>query len=567
MPFVPNLTPEDLVKRVGVDPTPCAWPFLDEMYDYLQLIGTGDPRQNPIGKLPPNAQGLTVAIVGAGPAGMVAAFELLKLGLKPAIIEASGRIGGRNWSEPFSSGGFAEMGAMRVPSQNKVFWQYATGFGLTKLPFPDPGVVPTLLYYENQSYWWNKDGNPTKPDPPGPFKTINDAFNAWAGKLITPFWDNWSDPATVQQLWQSAINTYKDTSFYEAVVDGIKWSTEQQNQFGALGVGSGGFGPLYGVGFLELLRILINQFEVDQSMVEEGIGAVTENLYTQKVQSPNGLVSLEDQQCLNLNTTVASMVFDQSANQVILTLDTDMGQQQQTFDAVIVATTTRAMEVMGLTILPDSNPSSVIDEEVKTGIRNLHLMESSKLFVKTPTKFWGNGIPQDIQTDELPRQVYCLDYPDLTEGVVLMSYTWGDDSAKLLALSPEGRYYTFKNMLEVICQPFADALPDLADAELLSVDWEATPEYYGAFKLQYPGQDSYAQAAFFQFQSASDASTDRGVYLAGDSVSWAGGWTEGALHTGLNAACAVIQRFGGQFFANTTPLDINPQLYTYSDPG
>jgi tryptophan 2-monooxygenase len=132
-------------------------------------------------------------------------------------------------------------------------------------------------------------------------------------------------------------------------------------------------------------------------------------------------------------------------------------------------------------------------------------------------------------------------------------------------LPPPARYAKFTEILEVVCKPFADALPSLDDAQLVNIDWEATADYYGAFKLQYPGQDSYAQAAFFQFQSVLDSDSDRGVYLAGDSVSWAGGWTEGALHTGLNAACAVIQRFGGQFFAKTTPLNIKPNLYTYSD--
>jgi len=231
------------------------------------------------------------------------------------------------------------------------------------------------------------------------------------------------------------------------------------------------------------------------------------------------------------------------------------------------------MELIGLTTpLPQDNVDSVVTEPVKTALRNLHLMESSKLFIRTATKFWqdenGNpipGMPQDIQTDELPRQVYCLDYgPETAYGVVLISYTWGDDSAKLLALSPAERFSRFKEILTVIHPGFAaELVPVGGDDGILNVDWEAEPDYYGAFKLQDPGQDSYAQAAYFQFQSVLDE-TDRSVYLAGDSVSWAGGWTEGALHTGLNAACAVVQRFGGTFLTSS-PLDINPALYTYAD--
>jgi tryptophan 2-monooxygenase len=249
----------------------------------------------------------------------------------------------------------------------------------------------------------------------------------------------------------------------------------------------------------------------------------------------------------------------------------DGGEQE--FAAVILATTTRAMELMGLTpALPQDNVNTVVTPEVKTAIRNLHLMESSKLFIRTGTKFWldQNGqprpdVPQVILTDELPRATYCLDYPWTQNGVVLISYTWGDDSAKLLALPPAERFEVLRRTLRVISPLFAEYLEPVGGADgLLNVDWEAEPGYLGAFKLQGPGQDEYARAAFYQYQSVT-GEDDRGVYLAGDSVSWAGGWTEGALHTGVNAACAVARRLGGSL-VSPSPLDIDPNQYAYADP-
>src|SRR5512139_306240 len=64
-----------------------------------------------LGKVPADKLGTEVAIVGAGAAGMVAAFELMKLGLKPVIYEAA-RIGGRLRSVPFegAEGIVAELG-------------------------------------------------------------------------------------------------------------------------------------------------------------------------------------------------------------------------------------------------------------------------------------------------------------------------------------------------------------------------------------------------------------------------------------------------------------------------
>ena len=83
------------------------------------------------------------------------------------------------------------------------------------------------------------------------------------------------------------------------------------------------------------------------------------------------------------------------------------------------------------------------------------------------------------------------------------------------------------------------------------------------FKLQLPGQDHLVQAAYYQFLSVLDPATDPGVYLVGDSVSWSGGWVEGALQTGVNAACAVAKRLGGTLSINS-PLSQNPKLYNYS---
>src|SRR5262245_61560916 len=69
-----------------------------------------------LGKLPAERHGTEVAIIGAGIAGLLTAFELMKLGLKPVVYEA-GRLGGRLRSVPFegAEGVIAELGAMRFP--------------------------------------------------------------------------------------------------------------------------------------------------------------------------------------------------------------------------------------------------------------------------------------------------------------------------------------------------------------------------------------------------------------------------------------------------------------------
>ena len=72
-------------------------------------------------------------------AGMVAAYELMKLGLKPVIYEAS-RMGGRLRSQAFegADGVVAELGGMRFPVSSTAFYHYVDMLGLEDQTLPQP---------------------------------------------------------------------------------------------------------------------------------------------------------------------------------------------------------------------------------------------------------------------------------------------------------------------------------------------------------------------------------------------------------------------------------------------
>jgi tryptophan 2-monooxygenase len=71
---------------------------------------------------------------------------------------------------------------------------------------------------------------------------------------------------------------------------------------------------------------------------------------------------------------------------------------------------------------------------------------------------------------------------------------------------------------------------------------------------------------YFQFQTVLNSTADRGVYLAGDSVSWYGGWIEGALQSGINAACAAAKRAGWLVRADS-PLTQKAGRFDYGRRG
>ena len=101
-----------------------------------------------LGTIPEDRLGSEVAIVGGGVSGIVAGYELMKVGLRPVIYEI-GRIGGRLRSEPFSAAPHivAELGGMRFPISGTALWHYIDLVGLETRDFPNPltPAAPTTV--------------------------------------------------------------------------------------------------------------------------------------------------------------------------------------------------------------------------------------------------------------------------------------------------------------------------------------------------------------------------------------------------------------------------------------
>ena len=78
-----------------------------------------------------------VLVLGAGMAGLVAAYELTQLGHDVTVLEARTRPGGRvhTLREPFSDGLYAEEGAARIPDNHDLTLKYVKQFELPLEPF------------------------------------------------------------------------------------------------------------------------------------------------------------------------------------------------------------------------------------------------------------------------------------------------------------------------------------------------------------------------------------------------------------------------------------------------
>ena len=118
---------------------------------FMQALGVaaGTLAASPLGALagtpnPPQAR--KVIIVGAGVAGLCAAYELEQLGHQTVVLEAHpSRVGGRVFTRRFGDGQYGELGAMRIPQHHELTRHYVSLFGLPVRTFVQSD--PEAYYY------------------------------------------------------------------------------------------------------------------------------------------------------------------------------------------------------------------------------------------------------------------------------------------------------------------------------------------------------------------------------------------------------------------------------------
>ena len=142
------LTRRALLERVGAVGGGAA------VYLAMEALGLAIP--TPAGaenfRLPKSSgNGRSVVILGAGIAGLVAAYELQRAGYRVTVLEARDRIGGRSWTirggdrivqtgrpdqvAAFDPGLYFNSGPARIPSTHRLILSYARRLGVKMEPF------------------------------------------------------------------------------------------------------------------------------------------------------------------------------------------------------------------------------------------------------------------------------------------------------------------------------------------------------------------------------------------------------------------------------------------------
>lgn len=501
-----------------------------------------------LGVVPDTGHGEEIAVVGAGIAGTVAAYELMKLGLRPVVYE-SGRMGGRLRSQRFGAADdvIAELGGMRFPRSGASFFHYVDHLRLPTRPFPNPltPAAPTTVV----ELAGERHHAETLDDLPPIFGEV---AAAWAQALEQhgSFSDlqaamRAKDHREVRRLWTELVEHWDDRTFYDfvATADAFRRLTFRHREiFGQVGFGTGGWDSDFPNSMLEILRVVLAGMDEDQHLIVGGAEQVVRRLW---LDTPADLAhwpagtSLDGLHGGAPRPGVAAIAREGLGFRV-----TDRNGVGRSHPAVLVTTQswllTTSIEV----------DEALFSDDVWMALDRTRYMQSAKTFVMVDRPFWKDIDPQTGRpamgmtlTDRNTRGTYLFDNGEGQPAVICLSYSWEGDAAKVLTKSAAERAQLALATLEKI-YPTTDITSHVI-GEPITVSWESDPDFLGAFKGALPGHYRYNRRMYGHFMQDDFTAPRRGIFLAGDDVSWTPGWAEGAVQTALNAVWGIVRHLGG----------------------
>ncbi|WP_183422226.1 flavin monoamine oxidase family protein [Luteibacter sp. Sphag1AF] len=158
---------------------------------YQAMTGLGFAKESPYRPPPPLAgsgNGQSVLILGAGLAGLVAAYELGKAGYKVQVLEYNQRLGGRNWTLrggdlytelgghtqrcQFDEGQYFNPGPWRIPYHHHGVLDYCRQLGVALEPF---------VQLNHNAYFHRRDAFGGKPQR---IREVKADFNGGVAELL-----------------------------------------------------------------------------------------------------------------------------------------------------------------------------------------------------------------------------------------------------------------------------------------------------------------------------------------------------------------------------------------------
>ena len=448
-----------------------------------------------IGLVPKASDPKKVIVVGAGMAGLTAAFELMQAGHDVTVLEARMRPGGRVYTirDPFADHLYAEAGAVDFGSAYTHLLHYIRLFDLP-IAEQHHTDTKTVVYARGRRYL-------TPPEPEWPFRLSPDERKLG-----------------MHQLWQNYVLSVADQ-----IGDPLKANWPDAR---ALAFDSGTLNDALrkrGVseGSLELFRLRLDGTDYDHVSAIQSIALevfVDRNSNWTSLRGGNDQLPAAFARRLGdrIQYGAAVLKVGQDATRTHVSFLRAGTQQQLEADHVILA--------IPFSVLRKLELDASFSESKRKAIADLHYEPLLRVYVQSRTRFWTlQGVDGSAATD-LPIG-WVVEHTGNQPGTrgILEAQVRGEGAQSAKKLQPNERVRWAVEYMDKVHPGLRQNFEGGT-----SVCWDDDPWSLGAWAYYAPGE----MTTLFPHV----AKPEGRVHFAGEHTSGLGATLEGAVQSGIRAA-------------------------------
>jgi monoamine oxidase len=450
-----------------------------------------------------NGPGKRIVIIGAGLAGLSAAYELTQAGHNVSILEARARPGGRvqTLRDFFSDGLYVDTGATRIPDNHDFTMRYVKLFRLELEPFVPQGLA-SITYMngkrmkveQGKDVDWPLDltAEERKLGQQGLRKKYLGHIIDELGDVNAAGWPSPSlskyDRATMPELLRSLGASPAVVSLLAA--GGLRDDPEDAES------------ALYSLRFSALNKKRSTYFKIKGG--NDLLPRAFADRLADKIIYGAGVARIEQ------DPTGVRISFVQ-------------GGARQTIAGDY------AVSAIPFSVLKEVEVSPAFSPAKQKLIRELPYRSCTKVFLQSKTRFWAQeGVSGFAQTDLPIGQIWNLTYRRSGRRGVLAAYSSGTPSRRMTALKEADRVRLTVDSVDKVFPGFHDNFESA-----VSKCWDEDEYARGAYACFKPGQmiEMYPQVG----------KPEGRVFFAGEHTSAVCAWMQGALESGNRVAREIAE--------------------------
>ena len=492
------------------------------MYQAMHSLGlAAESRFGGVPRLDGDAKGASVLVLGAGLAGLTAAYELRKAGYRVQVLEYNARPGGRNWTLRggdrytelggfeqqcgFDEGMYLNPGPWRIPHHHKAVLSYCKQFGVALEPFVQ--VNFNALLHSREGF----GGKPQR------FRDIDADYKGHVAELLAKSTRQGALDAQVQREDQEILlESLRNWGALDKDFGYVKGRESSERRGFAKYPGGGLSGkPQFSEPFTtqDILRSRLwttlaagNNYEMQTAMFQPVGG----------MDQIGKAFARELGDAIRYNARVTRI--DQDAHGVSVAYQDGAGAEQLAKADWCVCT-------IPLSIL--SRIPLAVGEKMAAAIGQVPYAASVKVGLQFKRRFWeeDEAIYGGISYTDLP--ITLISYPSTGfqsagKGVLLGAYVWGLEAFEFTSMTPQQRV---AKAVEYGAQLHPQYPREFDNG--IAVGWHRVPFTHGCFGVW----SDAARAEHYENLCRIDGR----IALAGEHASYIPAWQEGAITSALDA--------------------------------